>query len=238
MPAAVWHLLRQVFALSNYILKYARDERVKYISHLDFVRLFHRAVRRTDLQFMFSHGFNPHPIMTVALPLSVGVTADGEYMKIGLDGEYTENYILTVLNGCLPPGYKILAVKRLEGKELDLTKIDRAVYTVELESDSCPNLESFMSNKELIVPKKSKSGIKDSDIRPYIYNIENIGRDSNSVILKMTLSAGSVYNLKPETVAEALKKYTGFEYGFIKCHRNSLLCGDIDYLQNSVSPDC
>ncbi len=238
MPAAVWHLLRQVFALSNYILKYARDERVKYISHLDFVRLFHRAVRRTDLQFMFSQGFNPHPIMTVALPLSVGVTADGEYMKVGFDGEYTEKYVLTTLNNCLPPGYKIVAVKRLEGKEIDLTKIDRAVYTVEIESDSEPELTSFMGKHELIVPKKSKSGVKDSDIRSHIYNIDNMGRDDNSLILRMTLSAGSTYNLKPETVAEALKKYVGFNYGFMKCHRNSLLCGDIDYLQNSVSPGC
>ena len=47
--------------MSNYILKYSRDERVKYISHLDFVRLFHRTVRRTGMNFMFSNGFNPSP---------------------------------------------------------------------------------------------------------------------------------------------------------------------------------
>ena len=76
--------------MSNYILKYSRDERVKYISHLDFVRLFHRTVRRTGMNFMFSNGFNPHPIMMVAQPLSVGVTSDCEYMKVGFDGDYSE----------------------------------------------------------------------------------------------------------------------------------------------------
>lgn len=75
--------------MSNYILKYSRDERVKYISHLDFVRLFHRTVRRTGMNFMFSNGFNPHPIMMVAQPLSVGVTSDCEYMKVGFDGDYS-----------------------------------------------------------------------------------------------------------------------------------------------------
>ena len=67
--------------MSNYVLKYKRDERVKYISHLDFVRLFHRTVRRAGVSFLYSQGFNPHPIMTVAMPLSVGVTSDCEYLK-------------------------------------------------------------------------------------------------------------------------------------------------------------
>ena len=77
--------------MSNYVIKYGRDDRVKYISHLDFMRCFHRAVRRSELNFAFSQGFNPHPIMTVAQPLSVGVTSECEYMKVGFDGEYSEN---------------------------------------------------------------------------------------------------------------------------------------------------
>ena len=119
--------------MSNYILKYSRDERVKYISHLDFVRLFHRTVRRTGMNFMFSNGFNPHPIMMVAQPLSVGVTSDCEYMKVGFDGDYSEQELVDTINNAFPPGYKILAAKKVEGKEIDLTKLDRAVYTVELE---------------------------------------------------------------------------------------------------------
>ena len=65
--------------MSNYVLKYSRGEEVKYISHLDFVRMFHRAVRRAGLPMSYSHGFNPHPVMTVAMPLSVGVTSDVQY---------------------------------------------------------------------------------------------------------------------------------------------------------------
>ncbi len=216
--------------MSNYILKYSRDERVKYISHLDFVRLFHRTVRRTSLQFMFSQGFNPHPIMTVAQPLSVGVTADGEYMKVGFDGEYTENEIMSTLNENLPLGYKIIAVKQIFAKEIDLTKIDRAVYTVEAETNDSPDIDAFMANKELIVPKKTKSGVKDSDIRPHIFGLSQLDKNSESMVLKMTVSAGNDYNLKPETVIDAIKKYECADIGFIKIHRNALLEGDKDFL--------
>ena len=216
--------------MSNYILKFSRDERVKYISHLDFVRLFHRTVRRTGLQFMFSQGFNPHPIMTVAQPLSVGVTADGEYMKVGFDGDYSEDKILDTLNKNLPLGYEIKAVKQVFAKEIDLTKIDRAVYTVEVETKDDFDINLFMENKELIVPKKTKSGIKDSDIRPHIFELEKVDKTDNSIILKMTVSAGSQYNLKPETVIEAIKKYEDADIGFIKIHRNALLQGNKDFL--------
>ena len=103
--------------MSNYVLKYRRGEEVKYISHLDFVRMFHRAVRRSGLPMAFSQGFNPHPIMTVAMPLSVGVTADGEFMKIGFEGEFSEAEIKSALNTALPPGFEILRAKKVAGKE-------------------------------------------------------------------------------------------------------------------------
>ena len=181
--------------MSNYILKYSRDERVKYISHLDFVRLFHRTVRRTGINFMFSQGFNPHPIMTVAQPLSVGVTSDCEYMKVGFDGDYNEQELTDTINKAFPPGYKILAVKKVEGREIDLTKLDRAVYTVELEYEGDSNVNLILEKNELKIMKKSKSGIKESDIRPYIYSVEKISDENSILTLKMCIAIGSVYNL-------------------------------------------
>ena len=212
--------------MSDYILKYARDERVKYISHLDFMRLFHRTVRRTDLNFVFSQGFNPHPIMTVAQPLSVGVTSDCEYMKVAFDGDFDADEIMSTINAALPPGYKILAAKKVQGREIDLTKLDRAVYNVELEYEGNADVEALMAQGELIVPKKTKSGVKDSDIRPYIYSIEKTGDDGKTLTLTMCVAVGSAYNLKPQSVIDAMEKYIpGFRAGFMNVHRVSMTCG-------------
>ena len=133
--------------MSDYILKYARDERVKYISHLDFMRLFHRTIRRTGLNFVFSQGFNPHPIMTVAQPLSVGVTSDCEYMRVSFDDDLDADEIMDTINAAFPPGYKILAAKKVQGKEIDLTKLDRAVYAVELEYEGIADVDALMARK-------------------------------------------------------------------------------------------
>lgn len=217
--------------MSNYVIKYGRDDRVKYISHLDFMRCFHRAVRRSELNFAFSQGFNPHPIMTVAQPLSVGVTSECEYMKVGFDSEYSEKDIVKSLSDVMPPGFFVYAAKKVEGKEMDITKLDKAVYVVEIEFEGEFDAVKFLENKELKVMKKSKSGVKESDIREHIFDITEISRENNILTLEMTVSVGSAYNLKPESVVDAMEKYcTNFKSKFISVHRKKMLAGNKEYL--------
>lgn len=217
--------------MSNYVIKYGRDDRVKYISHLDFMRCFHRAVRRSDLQFAFSQGFNPHPIMTVAQPLSVGVTSECEYMKVGFDGEYSNEEIVSALNDVMPPGFFVYSAKKVEGKELDITKLDKAVYVVEIEFAGDFDAEKFLENKELKVMKKSKSGVKESDIREHIFDIKELSRADGVLTLEMTVSVGSAYNLKPESVVDAMEKYCdNFKSSFVSVHRKVMLAGNREYL--------
>lgn len=211
--------------MSNYVLKYKRDERVKYISHLDFIRLFHRTVRRADVNFLYSQGFNPHPIMTVAMPLSVGVTSDCEYLKVGFTDELKMNEIKRRINEAFPPGFEVTEITKVSGKEMDFSKITKAEYIVDIEltEDADIDIERFLSLPEIKVMKKSKSGIKESDIRPYIYDMEYLSKDKNVITLKMCLACGSVYNLKPDTVADAFSKYLDLKIEFISVHRNKLI---------------
>ena len=209
--------------MSSYILKYSRDERVKYISHLDFIRLFHRTVRRADIPFVFSQGFNPHPIMTVSQPLSVGVTSDREYMKVGFDGDFSNEELCDRINAAFPPGYTLLVSKKLDGKEIDITKINRAEYIVETEYSGNFDIDAFMTNTSLIVMKKTKSGEKESDIRPYIYDMTVADKNDTEIVFDMTLAIGNEYNLKPQTVLDAMEKYTeGLKFGFSKLHRKNM----------------
>lgn len=166
--------------------------------------------------------------MTVAMPLSVGVTSDCEYIKIGFSKDYAEEEIKNRLNDAFPVGFKILAVRKTEGKELDFAKLDRAVYEVLIETD-CKSFsaENFMQNKSLVVMKKSKSGEKEADIRPYIYDFKVSGQYENGIKISMCLAAGNNYNLKPDTVISAMEKYTeGFCTDFFAIHRAKILTKD------------
>ena len=219
--------------MGNYVIKYARDERVRYISHLDFIRLFHRTVRRAELDMEFSKGFNPHPVMTVAMPLSVGVTSSCEYMKIGFKDGYTAGEIMERLNNSFPDGYKVLDIREVFGKELDFAKLNRAVYEVDLECNDADAFDEnkFLENAELIVMKKSKSGVKESNIKPYIYDFKSEKKTKNKMSLTMCLSAGNDYNLKPESVISAMQKYCdGFEVTFFCTHRVKILADNKEFM--------
>ena len=69
------------------VVKYTKGEKVKYISHLDFMRLVQRALRRAEIPVAYSKGFNPHPRLSFASALAVGTTSDGEYLDIILEKE-------------------------------------------------------------------------------------------------------------------------------------------------------
>lgn len=215
--------------MSKYVIKYSRGAKVKYISHLDFVRMFHRAVRRTGLDFMFSQGFNPHPIMTVAVPLSVGVTAEGEYMNVGFETALSENELMNLLNSSLPSGFEIKTVKKTEGKEYDFNLIERAEYILDIECDNpdAIDVDALMANDVISVIKKSKSGEKETDIKPLIHSLEKVIPESGNIGIRAILAAGNMATLKPETLVDAINKYQpDGRITFFAAHRKALLTKD------------
>ncbi|MBR4721235.1 MAG: TIGR03936 family radical SAM-associated protein [Clostridia bacterium] len=219
--------------MSNYIIKYSEDERVRYISHLDFMRTFYRTARRSGLNMAYTSGFNPHPIMTIAMPLSVGVTSETEYMKIGFSEDYSEEEVKERLNSAFPKGISVLAVKKLDGKETDFAKINKVVYKTEIECNDTSLFDDkeFMKNNSLVVMKKTKSGEKESDIRPYIYDFFAEKIDKTKMTVNMCIAAGNDYNLKGETVLLAMEKYSkGLKITFSCSHRVKILANDREIL--------
>ncbi|MBR2471211.1 MAG: TIGR03936 family radical SAM-associated protein, partial [Clostridia bacterium] len=98
--------------MGKYIVKFFKDEKVKYVSHLDTVRMFGRTMRRAGITMSMSQGFNPHPIMTFANPIGIGISSTCELALIGVDEEISPKELATTLNEHLPSGFKVLAAKK------------------------------------------------------------------------------------------------------------------------------
>lgn len=193
---------------------YEKTENTKYVSHLDFVRMFGRAMRRAHLPIAFSEGFNPHPLLGFALPLSVGYTSECEIIEITLTESMEPEKIKEKLNAVLPEGVRIL--KAFEGKSR-MKALTYALYIVKPEKMP-KSIAGFMGNESILIEKKTKSGIKETDIRPDIEEIE-LCKDT----IRMTLKAGSRANLKPETVISAMNKYIdGYNSGDCEYHRKKI----------------
>ena len=76
-------------------IRFEKTGIMRYVGHLDLMRFFQKAVKRSGLPIRYSEGFNPHQIMSFASPLGVGITSDGEYMDLTLSAEMSCDEIST-----------------------------------------------------------------------------------------------------------------------------------------------
>jgi len=82
-----------------------------YISHLDLMRLFMRAMRRADLPLKITEGFSPHPKLSIRRALKLGLESDGEDASVVLREQISPQEFRQRLQEQLPEGIKIINVE-------------------------------------------------------------------------------------------------------------------------------
>ena len=88
-------------------LRFTKEGKAKYISHLDLMRTMERAFFRAGIAIRHTEGFNPHPYLSFALPLPVGMESGCELMDFELTGGLPPKEIPTLLNTVLPEGLRV-----------------------------------------------------------------------------------------------------------------------------------
>ncbi|ACL75672.1 TIGR03936 family radical SAM-associated protein [Ruminiclostridium cellulolyticum] len=222
-------------------VKFRRGDEVKFISHLDLMKVFERAIRRARLPIAYSQGFNPHPCMVFGLPLGVGVTSEAEYGDFEItDDEMPAQEFVDKLNEQLPAGIEILSAKKKLSKQNIMATIAAAEYIVIVGTPAECNektikgtIDKYLLQKEIIVKKRTKSGVKDVNIRDMIFDLNFKLQPCGAFnIMKFTVlvSAGSKANLKPDLLIESLCGYLGFEFEIDRIHRTKLFVRSQDQL--------
>jgi radical SAM-linked protein len=79
-------------------VKFSRGDEIKFISNLDLMRLWQRALRRAGMPLAYSEGFNPHPRISLAAPLPLGVTGEAELMDIVLSRPVSPHFFTDGVN--------------------------------------------------------------------------------------------------------------------------------------------
>lgn len=130
-------------------VKYSKKGEAKYISHLDLMVSFNRALRRARIPMAYSQGFNPHPKMSFGPPLAVGFESETELMDIELTIYSELSTMIKNLSREMPPGIGIL-----EGQEMPLVikslsaSINGAVYQVAVEGQIIGKLPAQVEVKK------------------------------------------------------------------------------------------
>lgn len=191
--------------MDKYRLRFSKTGRAVYISHLDLMRTLTRAFLRAEIRLKYSEGFNPHPNISIALPLSVGCESLCEIMDFKLAEDVPAVEILSKLKNQLPEGIEAIEVYESECKvkELKWLKISGVLEYDERNSDEMMDrLYEFFSKKSIVITKKTKRGMGESDIKPAIKEISFESVDGN-VKLEAVISAQEP-TLNPEHIVNAL----------------------------------
>lgn len=81
---------------------------MKYISHLDLIRLFQRAARRASLPVTITKGFSPRLKISISRALKLGLESERETAHFFLDRYMEPSDLVNGMNEQLPEGVKIL----------------------------------------------------------------------------------------------------------------------------------
>ena len=196
----------------KYRFKMEKGEEIKFIGHLDLLVAFQRVLKRADIPIDYSKGFNPHQLVSFASPLGLGLTSKAEYGDFQLKEDLDAEEVRERINKNMPDGlYISKLVKLKEGVKNTMTSLERADYEIYFPDYITPddikeNLDAFLSQKEIVVMKKTKKSTKEADIREDIFSAEDISHDGKAAI-KIYVSSGSTRNLKCDTFAEAFCKF-------------------------------
>ena len=194
-----------------------------WISHLDLMRLFQRAFKRAGYCLTHTQGFNPRPSVSIALPLSVGVESCCELLDFDLEGEWgSYEALVTNLNNALTDGVVVLDAYE-KGKKIGELSYLRSVISLEYDEGIPEGAENavkqLLAAPEVIVEKKTKSGIQEQNISPMIHSVK-IARRSENLLELNIMHCCQNPTLNPAQITISIEKYLpNMAPDFSKCKR-------------------
>ena len=197
------------------LCKFTKLGYLKFISHLDLVDLFQRTLFQNKVDVKFSEGFNPHPRMSIAYPLPLGIESNSEYMEIYLNSRIDLKDFLIKMNERLPAGIKIIEAMYDDDESIS-NKVKSVVYAFKLlntffdknkDVDIAKELDKINSMDIVEIERKRKKGKRrifvKENAKEYLKRLE-LKDDAIYAYIKISENG----SLKPALIFDILNNYT------------------------------
>ena len=189
---------------------FEKSERIRHIGPLDIQRSVQRGLRRSNLPVAYSNGYNPHILITFASALSTGACGLREIMDVTMAEEVSEIEFLERMNKAMPPELHLIEAHAVDDRHPSLKGSLRAAsYDLLIRDENQAGIiigaiPSMMDRERIPAMRKTKTAIKETDIKPLIYQLA--GKENH---LFATLALTEKEACKPGMLIDALKKEAG-----------------------------
>jgi radical SAM-linked protein len=189
---------------------FSKDAELKYISHLDLLRVWERALRRARVPLAYSQGFNPRPKLLFAAALPVGCTGRAEMLDLLLERRVELRTFASDLKEQLPGGLELRSISEVA---LALPPLPSEVVASEYEvrvqagEDIKPvqaRLDGLLAAATIPRSRQRPDGVRAYDLRPLVQSLELVGRHGDALIIRMRLQADARGTGRPDEVMAAL----------------------------------
>ena len=207
------------------LIRFGKERRLRFVSHLDLQRFFQRALNRTELPIAFSQGFNPHAVMSFASALAMGWTSEYEVLDVKLAGEVSVDQVETAMRRALPEDLPVYAVRLVEDRfPACMALVQAAEYEILPGAHTealLAEIPGYLREKSVMGIRKTKSGERAIDIRPLTYRLE---RTDSGLLARLALTERDT--LKPDVLVCSLAQRAKVDVPEIQVRRLCLLAGD------------
>ena len=191
-------------------LEYTKGESLRYVSHLDMMRLWERAFRRAGLPVAHTQGFNPRPRIGMACPLPTGVTSRAEVLDVFLIERLDAEQVARRLSDTLPHGVEVLGIHEV-GLGLPalmslpaLVEYQCFVRRADPPGSMEAQLRKWMAQDSALRERQKKDRREEYDLRPLVDDLWIVRHDSEEWVLGMRLRAGPTGTGRPDEMLKAL----------------------------------
>lgn len=192
-------------------MRFAKEGRAKYISHLDLMHTMQRTMARCQMPLWFTEGFNQHAYVSVALPLSTGYSGEYEFLDFNLLSENVPINAVEALNAVFPEGLRAIEIYPLADGGMPLRDIAWSKYRITwsfadgVPADFAENVNKLFAQPTVEIVKRSKRGEKTVNMRELMNGFALTEQDGQ-VIAEVVTAAGN-NNMSPEYLTRAIAQY-------------------------------
>ena len=208
------------------LIRFGKQPRLRFISHLDLQRFFQRAVNRTGLPIAYSQGFNPHPVMSFGSALALGWTSEYEVIDIKLSAPMGRKRTEDAVRAALPEDMPVYEARMIDDKHpAPMALVRMSDYRVTLSGGGADavlsQIPAFLARDDIPAVKRTKSGEKTVNARPLVVALSAI---ENGFYARLMLTERD--SLKPDLLLSLLSGLAGVEPPEARIHRLCLLGED------------
>lgn len=212
---------------------FGKQNSMALVSHLDLVRLFDRAMRRTGLPIAFTGGFHPGPRISIANALPLGSSSSGEIVDFDLTEMLDPGEFRQRLAAVLPVDLPVYQVEEVDPKSPAVTQLlAQARYQVQLITEEPVTLtqwqtwtEEILAQEEILWEKTTKRGKKVTlNLREQLLDLSILAMTSEGVTVDyMGTCRNDGTQLQPRNLAYLFEQVSGVNMQLGQIHRLTLM---------------